>query len=146
MQRRGRKILRALLIFPRTIRGWIWHLATSNASEAGCRGVTGPVPQPLNMRFVISTNADRLIFKVNPVNRFLGFSYRYRSRSDYSPIHEIPQNFTLFCARIALRFLHFRFVGAGSESARKLTPLTMEDPGETGDGISPRLGSRLAGQ
>ena len=33
-----------------------------NAFEAGCRGVSGPVPQPLNMRFVISTNADRLIY------------------------------------------------------------------------------------
>jgi hypothetical protein len=73
---------------PDASRGWNWHLVTSKAFEAGCRGVTGPVPQPLNMRFVLSTNADRLILKQLRVNRFLfdfkptrgsgwDFSYRY---------------------------------------------------------------------
>jgi hypothetical protein len=42
-------------------------------APAGCRGFIGPVPQPLFMRFVASTNADRLIHVSQPVNRiFLG--------------------------------------------------------------------------
>jgi hypothetical protein len=30
-------------------------------TSTGCRGVTGPVPQPLCMRPLVSTDADRLI-------------------------------------------------------------------------------------
>jgi hypothetical protein len=55
---------------PDASRGWNWHLVTSKAFEAGCRGVTGPVPQPLNMRSVSSTNADRLMQQLNTVNTF----------------------------------------------------------------------------
>jgi hypothetical protein len=37
-------------------------------AAAGCRGFTGPVPPPLSMRFVISTNTDRLIDNFKTVN------------------------------------------------------------------------------
>jgi len=33
-------------------------------ASTGCRGVTGPVPQPLAMSSLISTNADILIHRV----------------------------------------------------------------------------------
>src|SRR5262249_36517513 len=117
------------------LRSWNWHLATSNAFEAGCRGVTGPVPQPLNMRFVISTNADRLISKSDSVNRFLGFSYRNNSTNAYSRIHEIPENFALLRGLSARTFVHCLFTGAGSEAAGKFASLAMEDPGQAGHNI-----------
>src|SRR6516225_1506487 len=57
-------IFRALFSFsPELLRGWTWHLVTPNAFGAGCRGVIGPVPQPLAMSTVISTDTDRLIYE-----------------------------------------------------------------------------------
>src|SRR5258706_16418916 len=38
---------------------WNWHLVTGGRAPAGCRGFIGPVPQPLDMRFIVSTNTDR---------------------------------------------------------------------------------------
>jgi len=55
---------------PDVCRGWNWHLVTPNAFEAGCRGVSGPVPQPLNMRSVASTDADKLMPNLIVVNPF----------------------------------------------------------------------------
>jgi hypothetical protein len=47
---KGLQKIRALFSFsPDTRRGWIWHLAL-NLHSTGCRGVIGPVPQPLCMR------------------------------------------------------------------------------------------------
>ena len=39
------------------------------AGTTGCRGVFGPVPRPLSMSPLISTDADRLIYSCYPVNR-----------------------------------------------------------------------------
>src|SRR5580700_1877640 len=68
--RRG-EIIGALLIFSRTGDGssWNWHLGTEDRASAGCRGFIGPVPQPLLMRFVTSTNTDRMIYGQNSVKR-----------------------------------------------------------------------------
>ena len=49
--------------FPGTGGAGIGTWPPRKAFEAGCRGVIGPVPQPLNMRSVISTNADSLIYQ-----------------------------------------------------------------------------------
>jgi hypothetical protein len=43
-------------------------------AAAGCRGFVGPVPPPLSMRFVISTNTDRLIDNFKTVNGYF-FDY-----------------------------------------------------------------------
>ncbi len=40
---------------------WIWHLSPELRAPTGCRGVIGPVPQPLMMSSLISTNADILM-------------------------------------------------------------------------------------
>ena len=39
-------------------------------TSTGCRGVIGPVPQPLCMRTVVSTDADKLIPNQPDVNSF----------------------------------------------------------------------------
>ncbi len=73
--RRGVKVY-ALLIFSRARHrdAFGLELALGAACAAGCRGFTGPVPPPLAMRFVISTNADSLIHTISHVNVFF---FRY---------------------------------------------------------------------
>src|SRR5688572_15334471 len=54
----------ALLISSRTgVRAGFSTCHCSNAGTTGCRGVLGPVPQPLSMSPLISTDADRLIYR-----------------------------------------------------------------------------------
>jgi hypothetical protein len=69
MIEKGPQNVRALLIFPeRTrIQAGIGTCIKIEIST-GCRGFNGPVPQPLCMRFVASTNADKLGETVVPVN------------------------------------------------------------------------------
>src|SRR5581483_5271408 len=67
-----RKIPGSSHLFPggRTTTTTGLELAPGAARAAGCRGFAGPVPPPLAMRFVISTNADKLIDRLKGVNFF----------------------------------------------------------------------------
>src|SRR5215467_3634737 len=68
--RRG-KAARSSHLFPAAVgSGWNWHLVIEDRASTGCRGFIGPVPQPLLMRFVISTNTDRMIYRAGGVNSF----------------------------------------------------------------------------
>src|SRR5215469_8058692 len=72
--RRG-KAARSSHLFPAAVgSGWNWHLVIEDRASTGCRGFIGPVPQPLLMRFVISTNTDRMIYEAGSVNRFFWFN------------------------------------------------------------------------
>lgn len=63
MIEKGRQILRCFSFSPnhriRAGFGTCIEIETST----GCRGVAGPVPQPLCMRPLVSTDADRLIYE-----------------------------------------------------------------------------------
>jgi hypothetical protein len=65
LRRGAEKLSRSLLIFPKApALSWIWHLSRERRAPTGCRGVCGPVPQPLMMSSLVSTNADILMPEV----------------------------------------------------------------------------------
>jgi hypothetical protein len=103
VEKRCGQEFRSLLIFSETlVPAGIGTWALKLRASTGCRGVTGPVPQPLAMSSLVSTNADILISTLKVSNDFSVLPWSIANTS------RIPRIFSLAKRRKTATFVVLR--------------------------------------